>query len=577
MTDLEQKMIDEIHVRTHGFGKIELIINYLKNVGFDKLIDSALPVVSGHEPDIPHSIIGMIFIANLICMQLPLYRIYQMFLGPNGNDFDFYGTFGVHIDINKLTDDRFASFLDRLKEVGVRNIFTKNAINTMKKYEITPTDINSDTTSLVVWGEFDDPKEAEQSEFQIHYGHSKQKRSDKKQIKVGVETMHGGLVVDAHVLSGNADDKTYNQERVAEIKETIQSLLECLGFDGYFIADSAAATKDAFMIANDKGIKMITRLPDSYKVSKKWSDSLVENLDESSEIIIDKARAGQKSTYRMIEAVDAHDAIPLKIAAVFSNQLLKKKTQAVEKKVRKEAEKLEKPIQQENKKKPYACLKDAEKAEQEWRKKQKKLNFHDIIVEISEREKSTRGRPSKDPEKQKTEIVFHVTVNCLQKEKIEEIKHQLVQKECIFIVASNDLEISGEEMLRKYKTQSAVEIKFQQFKSRHFINSVFLKKTDRVETLMYLYLIALQACSVIEHVVRRELKEENAQIIDKTTRLKHSKPTFPVILTQFSYIGRQILTFRGEARRTLSGNLSQTDELMLKYLKLDKQIFLGIQ
>jgi hypothetical protein len=82
---------------------------------------------------------------------------------------------------------------------------------------------------------------------------------------------------------------------------------------------------------------------------------------------------------------------------------------------------------------------------------------------------------------------------------------------------------------------------------------------------------------VIEHVVRRELKEENEQIIDKTTRLKHTNPTFPVILAQFGYIGRQILTFRSETRRTLSGNISQTDELMLKYLKLDKQIFLGIQ
>jgi len=82
-------------------------------------------------------------------------------------------------------------------------------------------------TSKVMWGEYERTgnslkPEGEISHISIDFGHSKNKRSDKKQIKIGLGTT-AGIVTDAKVLSGNMDDKTYNNNK--ENIEDVDKLL----------------------------------------------------------------------------------------------------------------------------------------------------------------------------------------------------------------------------------------------------------------------------------------------------------------------------------------------------------------
>lgn len=58
------------------------------------------------------------------------------------------------------------------------------------------------------------------SYISIEFGHSKDKRDDKKQIKIGLGTTNG-IVTDAKVLSGNMDDKTYNKENLEDVDELL--------------------------------------------------------------------------------------------------------------------------------------------------------------------------------------------------------------------------------------------------------------------------------------------------------------------------------------------------------------------
>lgn len=58
-----------------------------------------------------------------------------------------------------------------------------------------------------------------------------------------------------------------------------------------------------------------------------------------------------------------------------------------------------------------------------------------------------------------------------------------------------------------------MEKKFQQLKSPHFVNSLYLKKPERIEALVYIILIAMMVLSVVERVVRREMETENAVVI----------------------------------------------------------------
>ena len=65
-----------------------------------------------------------------------------------------------------------------------------------------------------MWGEYETP-EATVGVIKIDFCHSKDKRDDKKQIKYGIGCANG-LIVDAVVLFGNKDDKTYNLDTLKE-------------------------------------------------------------------------------------------------------------------------------------------------------------------------------------------------------------------------------------------------------------------------------------------------------------------------------------------------------------------------
>lgn len=59
--------------------------------------------------------------------------------------------------------------------------------------------------------------------IKIDFGHSKDKRNDKKQIKYGIGCANG-IIVDAVVLSGNKDDKKYNLDTLETIDATLTNL-----------------------------------------------------------------------------------------------------------------------------------------------------------------------------------------------------------------------------------------------------------------------------------------------------------------------------------------------------------------
>ena len=100
----------------------------------------------------------------------------------------------------------------------------------------------------------------------IDFGHSKAKRPEKKQIKMGIGTANG-TIVDAKVLSGNMSDKTYNKENIDDVVK----LLEQLQVDKttfYYIADSALFSDEILTKMNAVKMNFITRMPDNINEAK---------------------------------------------------------------------------------------------------------------------------------------------------------------------------------------------------------------------------------------------------------------------------------------------------------------------
>lgn len=147
-----------------------------------------------------------------------------------------------------------------------------------------------------------------------------------------------------------------------------------------------------------------------------------------------------------------------------------------------------------------------------------------------------------------------------------------IEKECTFVLCSNDLSITGEDILLEYKTQSSIEKKFQQLKSPQFVNSLYLNSPERVEALTYIILISMMLLSVSEHVVRAGLKKEKAFVIGPG-QLKMTKPTSKSILEIFDKVPMKIFIVDGKKHRIIGRPFNDSQSKILRYLLIPEEVF----
>lgn len=491
----------------------------------------------------------------------PKYLVNEYF-----ENMDIKGIFNADATAEQLNNDRFGAFLDKFHEAGPRKIFSQISISAFSTYGLSIKNINYDTTSKVMWGEYETP-EGKMGEISITYGYSKDKREDKKQIKMGIGTANG-IVVDAKVISGNMDDKTYNNETLDEVNELLdRSNTGKSSF--YYIADSALFTEDNIKKANAKTIKFITRATETTNMSKDFVNNFLNERYLAKNFSFENAQ-GKKVEYLVSDYETKYKGIPVKLAACYSYNLEEIKKKTISKQVLlKESLELEK-IKKQFIKRIFACEADSQKEmDQFFKTKGAKLKYHSVSFNIEVNEKRKVGRPAN----QEAFKQYSHTINLEFKNEDEKIQ-TAIEGACIFILASNDLAISAEEMLKEYKTQSSVEKKFQQLKAPDFIDALFVKTPERVEALTYMVLIGLMILSVMEYVVRRELNKDNSIILGPG-KIKMSKPSLRAIMGVFEFVPVILIKSKEMYKRMLQRPLKDNQSTVLKYLGLDESIFIG--
>ena len=137
------------------------------------------------------------------------------------------------------------------------------------------------------------------------------------------------------------------------------------------------------------------------------------------------------------------------------------------------------------------------------------------LKSIKKRESGKRGRISKD-EILKTyyKIEAEIKTN-------DAFVSKEMEKTGLFILASNDISLSHEDILTNYKGQDKVEKGFKFLKGNTFIISqVYLKKKTRIEALVMIMVLCLMIYFIAEWKLRTRLEEE-----DETVPDQKKKPT----------------------------------------------------
>jgi transposase len=510
--------LNKTKITTHNEGKALFISKLLDQVNFTGVINDNLTSSSGRNPDISYGTVGKMMIVTMCDDQHPLSRMDEYYKSK-----DLEGIFNEKIELNQINDDRFGGFLDRLYEANPRKIFSMLSANAFGHYGIKVNNINFDTTSKVMWGQYDTG--STEGEISITFGHSKQKRTDKKQLKIGLGTANG-IVVDGKVLSGNMDDRTYNNVNLTEVEDVIKNLnIDKEKF--IYIADSSLFTESNLKEAKSRNITLITSLPGTSTFAKDIKVEAMINFKNLKEVTINRKKG--TTIYMIGEGIGDFKNHNIKYVYCYNESLSNVKEGKLESKKKAEVKKIKKEVQYYTSRK-YACLEDATKEIKEAQKKKFiDIKFHDIVLSIEETEKSKRGRPSKNKIPVDVEIEYQLKIES----KFNENKYnESLKQECIFTVCSNDTSLTGEEILREYKTQDSVEKRFQQLKSPQFVNSLYLESIKRIEAFVYLMLITLMVLSIAEYVVRRELKTDNSFIIGPG-KIKMKQPTLKAIYQVF--------------------------------------------
>ena len=550
----------DIEIESYDHGKATFVAAVCKKLNVPDIINHHLSKSNGRKPDISYGIMSQMLISNLCYARRPLYLLDEYF-----ERFDIKGVFGIDARLEQLNDDRFGNLLDKFYEAGPRKIFSEISISAFSTYGLSIKNVNYDTTSKVMWGEYE-TTEGKSGAISIDFGHSKDKRNDKKQIKMGIGTANG-IVVDAKVLDGNTDDRTYNGETLDEVHE----LLERTHTDTstfYYIADSALFSEENLIKAKGNGIKVITRLPETTNMAKEFIKKSLKERTLAKTVVFENAQ-GKKVEYYVSDYQSEYKGIPLRLAACYSVSLEGTKQRTITKQALKEEKELEKSIKQLGKR-IFACEADARKEIDLFHKnKGKKLKYHTVTFDIESQEKRKVGRPSKDQAVNEYNYTIDAEIS-RESDRIQDI----IEEDCTFVVVSNDTNISAEDMLKEYKTQSSVEKKFHQLKSPSFINSLFVKTPERVEALTYMFLIGLMILSVVEHVVRRDLKREGGNVVGPG-KIKMTSPSLKAILGIFDYVPVMAIRELDKCRRQLQKPMNNSQLKILSFLGLDEGIFIG--
>lgn len=131
-----------------------------------------------------------------------------------------------------------------------------------------------------------------------------------------------------------------------------------------------------------------------------------------------------------------------------------------------------------------------------------------------------------------------------------------------FVIVTNDTdsEWTEELLLKSYKEQQRVERGFRFLKDpKFFTDSIFLKKRERIESLLMIMVTSLFIYSATEFLLRKKLKAQNKTLPNQLNK-EISNPTLRWVFSNFRNVGKFVKTGSDDSF-ALSLTIVATNEL----------------
>jgi transposase len=517
------QMKAEIEIK--NLDHLGLVAGLIDELEIESIVNEAVGIDS-REKVTAGKIVKGIILNGLDFVSKPLYLFPNFFTNkPVGE------LLGKGIKASEINEDKIGRVMDKIWKYSLGKLWINIAIKAINKYQISTKYSHLDSTSISVQGEYK-VEEAGTGSIEITHGYSRDRRPDLKQFMIDLMVSSDGDVpLLIRMGSGNESDKTIFGELINNYKANFD-------LSTIYVADCALYT--AKNLHNLGNTKWLTRVP----LTSKKAQEIIKNIPESEFII------SQNLNYKYKEQEVNHHGIKQRWLIVLSAMRQRSDQAKIEKKAKKERDKIEKQLDKWQKNaKNIAEIKAAVK------EFIKKLKYHRI----------TDIEYIKKLNKQQKDVY---TCQGIVQEKSDVIAQEMAQSGK-FILATNVLnseELSSSEILSEYKAQQSCERGFRFLKDPLFLaDSVFLKNPQRIETMGMLMGLCLLVYSIGQRQIRNELQKRGEVVKNQLGKLI-DRPTLRWIFQELQ--GIHVVLINGEK---MVSNLTEKIIKILQYFSVSCQ------
>jgi len=523
---------------------LPIVKAYADKIGLVEAINRLMPTEMAIDPGT--IVLGMIL--DTLSGRSPLYRLEEFFTQQ-----DTALLLGKAIAPGAFQDDTVGRVLDRLYAIGTMKVFTACAVRADRIFGFDKRYVHFDTTSITVYGDYQLPEEAEEQEvpFRITYGYSKDKRPDLKQFVFSTLCVDRAVPLWGKAEDGNASDKTVNNTLLSTIATFLAQHGVAPGAYIY-VADAALVTEDNLTALGDT--LFITRLPATYNECGRLIAEAVahKTWDEVGILAHTKPTKHRPITsYKASEGQVTLYGTPYRAVVVHSSAQDKRRQQRLAREIQASYSTVETAArtaaQQE-----YFCRADAEAAAARLRAAHDA--YHRMEVTVEERPVYGRGRPS--PHKPRPIKTMRYRLKTAISPQTERIARLEEEAGC-FVLLTNvpttgDLAHNARDILTVYKDQHGTEQNYGFLKDPVIVNSLVLKKPERIEALGLILLLALLLWRVMERAMRTYVATTSTPLPGWDKKATE-RPTAFMMVTKFAGVIVVKLGDHRQLARPLSG------------------------
>jgi transposase len=494
-------------------------------------------------------VLGMIL--DTFSGRSPLYRLEEFFTHQ-----DTVLLLGKAVAPEAFNDDTVGRVLERLYDVGTMKIFTACAVRADRVYGLDKRYVHFDTTSISVYGEYlppeGQPAQQEQAvPFTITHGYSKDKRPDLKQFVFSTLCVDRAVPLWGTPEDGNASDKTINNTLLSDIATFLAQHGVAPGAYIY-VADAALVTEDNLAALGDT--LFISRLPATYSACGRLiAEAVAHNTWEEVGVLAHTKPTAHRpvTSYKASEGQVTLYGTPYRAVVVHSSTQDKRRQQRLVRDIQASYSAIQSAARTAEQH-VYFCRADAEAAAAQLRAVP--AAYHGMEVTVEERPVYGRGRPSAHKPRPITAMRYSLkTTMSTHTERIA----RLEEEAGCFVLLTNvptagDLAHSARDILTVYKDQHGTEQNYGFLKDPVIVNSLFLKKPERIEALGLILLLALLLWRLMERAMRRHVDTTRTPLPGWDKKATE-RPTAFMMITKFAGVIVVQLGPHRQLARPLSG------------------------